>query len=292
MNIPKDIISEFGLSKHRAALKSLMRPAVAIHAERVAQSKIGAADSRFGGLPHLPSGFVWPVWKKRPLVHMATINCADASKHDATKTLPKKGMLVFWYDGLEAPWGFDPKHRGFIEVTYVEDVKQPLELTRPPRDLISKDLEGFVGKGGKFEPSRLAFAAAPTLPTSEWISEFAPEHADLAMLDEYGDAAVELACRFDSLSCLLGHAGLIQGPWERMCQLATNGVASGGGRVSKKRVAPLEKGIPDWRSLLQINYGSLGPSWMWGDGTLFYAIKTQDLAAKAFDRSWAVYQTG
>ena len=134
------LLAEHGLNAHEEAIRVLVRPCVQIHCHREQASGLSSTHSRFGGLPHLPTGFQWPEGMSGPMVLIAQIWLSDADAHDATGLLPSSGILYFWYDVAWQPWGFDPDDRPGFRVDFVPDEGQALELrsfpgasTRPRR---------------------------------------------------------------------------------------------------------------------------------------------------------------
>lgn len=283
------LITKHGLDAHAPVIRSLMRPCVAMRATRIAQAELAPTESRLGGLPHLPSGVEWPRWRNVPLVHLATVRLSDASAHDRTRTLPRQGLLWFWYAG-DGPWGYDPDERGFMRVTYAPDENVPLSLAEFPM-AGEGEPNDELPSGGAYAPCRVAYAAAETLPNWEWIREHAPEHRAMGDLDPYTDLVTELDEANRAPHRLLGHSSLVQGPWELECQLVTNGINCGQrGAYETPRALELAAGARNWRQLLQLDSDD-APGWMWGDtGVLYYAIPEQALAAREFDRSWLVMQ--
>ncbi len=60
----------------------------------------------------------------------------------------------------------------------------------------------------------------------------------------------------------------------------------------RRAVAGLQAGAADWVMPAQVDSDDDVGS-MWGDaGKLYFAIRRQDLAAGAFDRTWLVLQCG
>jgi len=287
-----ELIVRYGLAEHSVAIRSLVRPAVAIISERVSQEQLAPNQSRMGGLPHLPAGMAWPMFRKDPLTHIATIRLSEASKFDHSGILPRRGLLYFWYEAAWAPWGFDPANRGFIHVEFTPDEDQPLTLARLPIEKFSADLLEMLPKSGVFAPCRMQFQAVETLPNWRWICEFAPEHA--AVGD--GESYLELVAEWDTLNKsahrLLGHSSLIQEPWELLNQLVTNGLYCGdSSEYSDPRAAALKAGAKDWRLLLQIDTDTDGPGWMWGDvGMIYFGIPEPALRAREFDKAWLTLQ--
>lgn len=54
--------------------------------------------SRFGGLPDMPPGAVWPVRDSIPMEFVAQIRLADVSGMDPLARLPQRGSLLFFYN--------------------------------------------------------------------------------------------------------------------------------------------------------------------------------------------------
>jgi uncharacterized protein YwqG len=69
--------------------------------------------SKFGGQPYVEAGnFKWPESGGKPMAFLAQLDLAEIAKVYKYDWLSDKGILLFFYDVLEMPWGFDPKDRG------------------------------------------------------------------------------------------------------------------------------------------------------------------------------------
>ncbi len=283
MTLLDTLIEKHKMQQHAAAIRSLARPCIRIHAERTPQEQLSAWESRFGGIPYVPKGTVWPTWetqsfwpfgRTKKLLHLATINCAEAAACDVEGSLPREGLLQFWY-AENQPAGYDPKDRGGFRVDYIGS-RTELELAQPPR------------KTTIFECCSAEFMEGVSLPNWEWIEEHAAEHKELPKLDGYEE--IENEIQVGGRHQMLGHANLFQGPMELQCQLVSNGMNCGDGSGYKDpRRKELESGALDWRVLLELDTDFNGPGWMWGDlGTLYYWIKKDALAARQFEKSWAI----
>jgi uncharacterized protein YwqG len=90
-----------------------------------------------------------------------------------------------------------------------------------------------------------------------------------------------------------GWPDLQQAPWQLECQLASNGIYHGAPDVEHDpRALALAAHADDWVMLAQIDTDD-DAGWVWGDvGTLYFAIRRQDLAVRAFDLTWMVLQCG
>lgn len=95
-------------------LLSLAQPALRLLLERDSSQPAG---SRIGGLPLLPSDAEWPVWQSRPLSFLCQLRIGDLRQQE--QELAQDGLLSFFYELEEQPWGFDPADRGGWQTTLV-----------------------------------------------------------------------------------------------------------------------------------------------------------------------------
>jgi uncharacterized protein YwqG len=77
--------------------------------ETKAPEKLPPQSSKFFGVPDVWDGFKWPTAADEEgneylIYFMCQINCAEASKHDKDRIMPKTGMLYFFYDVETGPW--------------------------------------------------------------------------------------------------------------------------------------------------------------------------------------------
>ncbi|MCE2653181.1 MAG: DUF1963 domain-containing protein [Planctomycetaceae bacterium] len=285
-------IRALGLGEHEVAILRLVRPSVRLRPRLVDPSELKPGDSRFGGDPHMPPEMEWPTWDGVPLAHLATVRLSEASRHDSTGLLPKRGLLYFWYDLMEMRWGFDPDDAGSFRVDYVADEGAATELRTVPRVTPGESGDELAVDWEAPPACRLRFHPSLTLPDAAWLAEFAPEHAELGELDEYNELLAE--CMDASQHHMLGHPAAKQNPMEPECQMVTHGLYCGDASgFSDPRAEELEGGIADWRLLLQIDTDEEadGPGWMWGDmGSLYFWMPEQALRERDFSKAWMVLQ--
>ena len=271
------------------ALARLAEPSIRITPRPAALETLPPGASRFGGAPDVAPGFAWPERDGRPLTFLAQLDLADVRAPD----LPASGWLLFFYDAVEQPWGFDPKDAGGARVVHVDAPRGALERRRHPE---------VDARGGPFRCCALSFAPAVDLPDLEddlvVKARLRPEDMKSRETDAYYDVAAALSGHADpdaTYHHLLGNPQLVQGDMRGECQLVTSGIYVGkpeafqGERTQELlRVAPSE-----WRLLLQLDTDEEGPGWTWGDaGRVYFWIRRADLAAGAFDRTWLVLQCG
>ena len=77
-------------------------------------------SNRIGGFPDLPSNVPWPEWKGRRLDFIAQINCSQLPKDAIHLGFPSRGMMWFFFDLTEQPWGNEPQDKGGFRVLYQE----------------------------------------------------------------------------------------------------------------------------------------------------------------------------
>lgn len=288
----RDRLAEYDLSDLYGRAAATREPCVPFTSSEPAPVSVGA--SKLGGLPDLPPGTPWPRRGERPLMFLAQFNLADLPKPDSNPGLPVSGLLSFWYDTADEPWGYDPKHRGSFQVLYTDTPTQQLRRTDLP-EFVRGDLDHDPHWDWK------VFSECPihtVEPFDYNLDRLKEELYDAG--DAGDDESRDLAERLDDmlseqtgLHRLLGWADTVQGEMTRECQLVSNGIDLGGHvPIDKARAEQLATGAPDWTLLLQLDTDEEGPGWMWGDcGRLYFWIRKQDLARADFSSIWGVLQS-
>lgn len=278
-----DLIQSSGLQRIKSDLKSLTLESVRIWTEVEQEENIPISDSKLGGRPDLPKSFTWPEYEGRHLHFIAQINLKHIDGTQGQIELPRDGIISFFYDALEQPWGFDPMDRGRWKVIYFEDV-QGFERMNEPKDILEQ---------GSFSTTKISFSRQTNLPPSESLSidrlrlndEERELYWDLSENVQEHNKSTEFTHK------LLGHPDTIQGEMQLECQLVSNGLYCGdstGYDDPRKKV--LESGATSWRLLLQID-SEEDIGMMWGDvGRLYFWILEEDLKALNFDNVWVVLQ--
>jgi uncharacterized protein YwqG len=109
---------ETGLGAHADALCALARYAIRLEPDPAGSpDPVGAC--RLGGTPDLPVDLPWPEGDGGPLSFLMQINLAAVASTIPGDELPDRGLLAFFYDAMEQPWGFDPAHHGGWRVLYI-----------------------------------------------------------------------------------------------------------------------------------------------------------------------------
>ncbi len=101
----EQLIRQYAPQRLQEQLIALLRPAIALTATRTEDAQIPVGASKFGGAPDAPTEFEWPMWNEKPLGFLAQINLEEVAPFDVEEVLPKSGLLLFFYDFEEMPWG-------------------------------------------------------------------------------------------------------------------------------------------------------------------------------------------
>ncbi|MFF5228037.1 YwqG family protein [Dactylosporangium sp. NPDC000521] len=235
--------------------------------------------TRLGGEVLAGHGFVWPRTDGgRALTMIVQLDCDEINATlggGGSGVLPAGALLTFFYDaaGMEG-WGYDPDHRQWRVV--VSDAATARAVTAP------SGVESFAAVG--CVPGRVLTVPDRWDPAVERLREHG-RGAVSRLYDRVG--AKDVAPRHR----LFGWPEPVQGPMRLECQLAANGISVGGPEGYRDpRVEQLREGAADWVLLLQVDSDD-APGWMWGDaGTLYYWIRSHDLAAGDFTRVWGIGQ--
>lgn len=220
--------------------------------------------TRFGGVPDIPADFIWPEYgaegEKIPLHFLLQINCADLAALDKDDLLPKSGLLSFFYETEEQPWGFEKEHAGSARVFWFED----LAALKPA--VLPCGTEPFPALNVELK-------AEKSLP--EW-DDFALRYPGSGECDAFEEARVMLGVDIpDESSKLLGWPDLIQGSVYEECAAALK-----------------DSHAWDWKLLFQLDTVTDGDfELMFGDsGRIYFCIREDDLEKKNFNNIWTILQ--
>jgi uncharacterized protein YwqG len=251
------------------------------------------AASKLGGNPALPISFEWPTYRGRPLDFLLQINLRDLNGHTLAPGLPSEGLLAFFYELEEQPWGYDPENLSFFRVCYFEDVNGLSSQTRPEHRLNSPML---CEKGIDF-----------------WSACSLPEHGSrdgnrlLQQIRTPGndfdfsafERLSEAAFRADAPTAegprhhIGGHSDNIQNDMQLEAQLVMNGLYCGDASGYRDPRRPqLEQSCEQWQLLLQLDSDNAAKL-LWGDGgMLYFWIRRADLERNDFSKTWMTLQCG
>lgn len=280
----KSLLAKHKLHSHAAVIESFLSPTVGFSLSRFeTQPKKGI--SRVGGCPELPRDFAWPENNGRPLDYLLQVNLSDLAS-SVPNSIPTSGLLTFFYDMENQPWGFDPNDLDGFRVIHLQDVASLQRVDEVPE-------EEF-----EFPDSRMKFYNFDSLPqygsaACDRLLGQMPLEDDQE--DSYFDFIDEYRKLFsDDLTShqFFGHSANMQGDMQLEAQLVTNGLYCGDASgYNDPRAAGLAETADEWQLLLQLDSDDRVA--MWGDaGMLYYWIRRKDLVAGDFTRVWMTLQCG
>ena len=264
----------------------------------------GTSRSQFGGAPLLPPGFQWPTYMTQPVAYppavlaklgiqapaapsvrgldfLIQIDLSELTSLPAAPELPSEGLLTFFYDVENQPWGYDPAHLDGFRVVLVEDNGALVRSEHATSPLTARGLRfsrtltvPHLGSRGY-----RAISAEVSLPRTY-----------LDFVDELEHSAYPAR---SGLHRMLGHSANVQGDMQLEAQLVSNGLYCGDSAAYEStRAKALEPGAADWVLLLQLDSDDSADI-MWGDaGMLYFWIRRDDLLFQRFERTWATLQCG
>jgi uncharacterized protein YwqG len=236
------------------------------------------ARSKLGGLPTIGSLHEWPQRNGSLLAFVAELDLGELSAAFRPDWLPDRGMLHFFYDTVEYPWGFDPKDRSGWAVLYSPD-GAPVHTAVAPANLPDPAFYPEVTlrpTAAKSFPDPLMLRPVLGVPPDE-IDDLVEQHWDAAPLPRHQVG---------------GHPYPVQHPNMALdCQLASSGIYLGDPEGYRSAKAEgLKSGAADWRLLLQLDSDDAADM-MWGDmGILYFWIREEDAKAGEFSRTWVILQ--
>ncbi|MBN8562096.1 MAG: DUF1963 domain-containing protein [Leptolyngbya sp. UWPOB_LEPTO1] len=283
----KRLIAEHNLERVSKRIEELLVPA--IHISKLNRGTGSIGTSRIGGLPDVPQDFEYPYCQGHPLGFLAQINCSDLINYDVGSALPHRGMLYFFYDMVEKPWGYDPKHRGGSAVVHIPAAtSETLSRYELP---LGSNIEELC-----LQEYNIGFKVIPSLPSHYASTIFDQEDFNPEEIDNYFNLLNDLkqeCVQDEPLHQLLGHSNNLQGDMQIECQLVFHGLYCGNSSgYQDPRAKVLKIDASEWRLLLQIDSDDdIGA--MWGDvGLIFFWIRKFDLKERQFSKTWTILQCG
>lgn len=284
----RDILARNDLAQWTDLLLEESRPAVQITTQPLLDERlIPVGASKLGGSPDVPDDFIWPDWNGKPLTFLAQFRLPEVAPHETEHALPLRGMLYFFYDVDEQPWGYDPADEGRARVIYVPDDTLPLyRLPHPYMEGTYQDIRPLRPCAAHLIHQMMLPITERSLNTLEHkMSRLEHEHYGEVVFDEF------IIQRPDVWHHLLGYPDEVRGDMQIECQLVTNGLYLGDeSGYDDPRLAVLEPGAADWRLLLQLDTDEDLQLELGDAGRLFFWIRAADLKARDFSQCWTILQ--
>lgn len=239
-----------------------------------------ALTSRLGGHPWLPAGFDWPARRSGvPLAFVCQIWLPDIAGLSPEIQLPTAGLLSFFYEAGEQPWG------GFEQT-------DSWRVFHFDTDALSGGARMPTEATATFGNRSVGFRPQVTYPASRsiWLERLSLQRNQYG---EYYDFLDEISGVASPRHRLGGHPDAIQGCMQIHIQFESHNERLPKGVhnfYQHPKADELFPGVYDWELLLQVDSDpSLGM--MWGDaGRIYYWIRHEDLVVGDFDKCWLQLQ--
>lgn len=283
------LIKTHGLSDVEDILVELAKPAIHMHPSPVDEVEaLRLGESRLGGHPDLPAGFVWPEFKGVPLTFIGQFRLSDFSSYDIEGILPKSGLLYFFYELDDMPWGPSEGREG-SKVYFLPDENTPLIRTEHPTAQAQYNMIQAL------KAHRVAFSEGLNLPselTDEMRQALGHQQRTYPLPPEE-ESYYELV---DALNrkrghFFLGYPAQVQGSVEWECVQYSQNIEFPYDDPNRQEIIDqITAQTVDWQFLFQIDTDhSLDV--MWGDmGALYVCIPKASLAQQRFEDIWVIMQ--
>ena len=224
-----------------------------------------------------------------PLAFIAQFDLASLSQVPGfDPALPNDGRLYLFYDLLCLPASYDPVSRTSFRVVHDTSPVNTLVRTDLPEELAEiADVDGATLKPATAMPRK----AATSMPIESLCAAgprlrgWQKEKYDAWLMDEVGWPGEPESDRHQ----LGGWPRAIQQNMQSTAQLAANGIDAGSSAAYRgKKAKALLADAGAWRLIFQLGpdegIGNLLP------GSVNFLMREDDLAARRFDRAWAIYE--
>ncbi|MBI3468884.1 MAG: DUF1963 domain-containing protein [Planctomycetes bacterium] len=278
-----ELADRFGFASQAPILRKYLLPSIGFALGP--DSARGLDSSRLGGAAALPRAFEWPTNLGRPLEFLLQLNLSELSEFRLPFSLPPEGMLTFFYDLKEYPWGYDPKDLDGFRVYFFPDVRELRQQMTPASEY------ALAG-------ASMTFWAADSLPTpgsragARLLAELETSLGSEPDLDDLQELSSELFgvhAPVEQRSChqIGGHSNNIQGDMQLEAQLVMHGLYCGDpSGYDDLRAKKLESSCEEWMLLLQLDSDDEA-GFMWGDAGMLYCwARASDIEKRDFSKTW------
>ncbi|MFJ6723974.1 DUF1963 domain-containing protein [Streptomyces sp. NPDC091281] len=258
---------------------ALLRPCVRLRVAVGGEEAVAV----LGGSPELPGGVGWPEWDGYgPLSFVASVRCDALPRAGLPEAFPTAGTLLFFhFDSRADEDAFvsvdDPESWAGARVVYVPQgtpvapVDTPPEIEAFPRVALAADVEESAPDLGLPQARRALLG-----DDRHW-----PHPRDTpAELKPFLRAFRRLRTRIGHQ--VGGHALPVQGPVEYDI---AGGTAAAEGGLHAEGGRFLDREAERWVLLTQFSSDGSARTTSPDDGTLYWLIRPEDLAARRFDRA-------
>ena len=230
-------------------------------------------NSCIGGIPMVPTDFEWPIRQSGQQLHfLCQINLGELEKIAfSVEGLPAEGMLSFFYDLVDQPWGDGDEQDAwrvylFPDLLQLVPAKDPETCNLNPASIRWKRKESY-----------------PDPMSDEAINSLSVEAQKAYQEFCFGDYGEDPCHR------LMGYPKLVQSDVRYECEWASRKLTAK--LLEEIGEQQLQSDSRDWRLLLQLDSDETLDMY-WGDcGSLYFCIKEESLRRCDFSKVWLRLQS-
>lgn len=250
------------------SIMELLRPSIRLELAEASSQAV----TRLGGEPNLHADIPWPSRRDGDLhSFIAQVDLAALEPIERLP-LPASGSLFFFCDTIYIPAGYDPGDSDGFKVIYSESPLSENALRPTPRGLSGDQVFKGFGLTPRYE-------LMPPVWRGDAIKDLKLTESDL---DKYASVfdIDQTTHRIGGYPEIIQHDDL-----EMTAEVVSHGIRGDLDAESVRRRG-WDKGVADWRLLLQID-SQEEAGMMWHDvGRLFFMIREMDLENFRFDQAW------
>lgn len=279
----ESLIESFELVAHRDSILKASKSSLRM---KLSNRSEDPRATRIGGLPFLPDTSSWPNGKSgKPLGFLAQINLGELPINPLE--LPNTGLLSFFYDIENQPWGFFEDAGGWR--VYYSTFDSTFQLTTQPMNF----------KQPILPPHGARFIEEITIPSPRSIEveriTMKPDSGDWDLYFDMHEAWLIARAEDSASHRLFGHPDAIQGCMQRTIQFDSRGEKLPHGVHSYYEHSRADELIPGsfkWQLLFQLDSDDRLDV-MWGDcGRLFFWMHEEAIEKRHWTEAWMRLQCG
>jgi uncharacterized protein YwqG len=272
-----ELIEEYGLEDVKDYIYGNIKDSIRLGIEDKDDYKT-LGNSRAGGYPDVPSGFIWPKTNDgENMTFIAQLNLSEISSSDKENLLPKNGILYFFM-GLDEP-ADDIEHK----VIFVE-TSDNLKLYKIEETVLDEVYD-------KFEAYKITSRYSLDVPNDAYVNYDEIGDGD----EDYFNMREELMCTEDDIGNMFGYSDGQHDDAELKAALKIIANEQYDYSESEKSkivsyfngdIKKAEEEIKNIKMLLEINSDdNIGFQW-WDAGCIHFFIRKEDLIQRNFDNTY------
>lgn len=275
----RDRLGQAGLSRIVDEIMRLTRPCIRLDCHTTEEGALQDGVSKLGGLPDLPAGVEWPMWREQPMAFIAQVRLDDIAPFDVERALPNTGLLSC-FCAVEGDLLADDDPAAWRVWHFTgEEMNTLARRTAPER----------LDELSRFRACAMTYARRPTLPDvdSHEVRALGLSKTErIAYVDVQTGGDIGYLPEMDHR--LLGYPYTLGGSTLLECYVAAHGMDWHAGT---RDAGELQDAAEEaWRLLLQV-YSNEEAGMDWGGGgVLHFCLPHEALRTRDFSQVWVNLQ--